>query len=49
MASLSPENFKLYKLIYERFLASQMTEAQYNVLNVDITAKIMDLKQMVKL
>lgn len=39
MASLSPENFKLYKLIYERFLASQMTEAQYNVLNVDITAK----------
>ncbi|MDD4110405.1 MAG: type I DNA topoisomerase, partial [Clostridia bacterium] len=38
MASLSPENFRLYKLIYERFLASQMTEAQYNILNVDITA-----------
>lgn len=39
MASLSPENFRLYKLIYERFLASQMADAQYNVLNVDIEAK----------
>ena len=27
--TLSADNYKLYKLIYERFLASQMTEAQY--------------------
>lgn len=39
MTSLSQDNFKLYKLIYERFLASQMTEAEYNVLSVDIKAK----------
>jgi DNA topoisomerase-1 len=39
MSSLSPDNFKLYKLIYERFLASQMSEAQFNLLNVDIDAK----------
>jgi len=30
--------YKLYKLIYNRFLASQMTEAQYNSVNVDIDA-----------
>lgn len=39
MTSLSPDNFKLYKLIYERFLASQMSEAQFNLLNVDIKVK----------
>lgn len=27
--SLTADNFKLYKLIYERFLASQMAEAEY--------------------
>ena len=27
---LSPANYKLYKLIYERFFASQMAEATYN-------------------
>ncbi len=27
--SLSSDNYKLYKLIYERFLASQMADAQY--------------------
>lgn len=27
--TLSTENYKLYKLIYERFLASQMAEAEY--------------------
>ena len=36
--SLSPENYKLYKLIYERFVASQMTEATYNSLTVTINA-----------
>ena len=39
MSSLSADHFRLYKLIYERFLASQMSEAEYNVLNVDIKAK----------
>lgn len=39
MSSLSPDNFRLYKLIYERFLASQMVEASYNVLTIDIEAK----------
>ena len=29
-ASLAPDNYKLYKLVYERFLASQMTEAEYD-------------------
>lgn len=38
MSSLSTDNFKLYKLIYERFLASQMTDALYNNVNVDISA-----------
>ena len=30
--------YRLYKLIYDRFLASQMTEAVYNTLNVKIKA-----------
>ena len=35
--SLSKDNYRLYKLIYERFLASQMIEAEYNnvVVNID--------------
>jgi len=35
---LKPELYKLYKLIYERFLASQMTEAKYDNVSVDIDA-----------
>lgn len=35
---LNKYNFKLYKLIYDRFLASQMSEAKYNSLSVDISA-----------
>lgn len=35
-SSLSADNFKLYKLIYERFLASQMAEAEY----FNVTANI---------
>ncbi len=31
-------HYKLYKLIYERFMASQMSEATYNSLSVDISA-----------
>ena len=35
---LSKNHYRLYKLIYERFLASQMSEAKYNTLTVDIKA-----------
>ena len=42
---VSNDNYKLYKLIYERFLASQMAEAQYNqvvcdIVNGDYTFKV---------
>ncbi|HAJ77766.1 MAG TPA: type I DNA topoisomerase [Clostridiales bacterium] len=33
---LSPSNYKLYKLIYERFFASQMAEATYNSVVAEI-------------
>lgn len=33
---LSSENYKLYKLIYYKFLASQMSEATFNSVNVEI-------------
>lgn len=35
---LNKYHYKLYKLIYERFLASQMSEATYNSVSVDIVA-----------
>jgi len=35
---LTPEQFKLYKLIYNRFLASQMVPATFNSVSVDISA-----------
>lgn len=35
-SSVSSEVYKLYKLIYERFLASQMSVAKYNTVSVDI-------------
>ena len=35
---LKPEVYKLYKLIYERFLASQMSPAEYDNVSVDIEA-----------
>lgn len=34
--TLSSDNYRLYKLIYERFLASQMVEAEYASVNVNI-------------
>ncbi len=37
-AQLSSDQYKLYKLIYERFLASQMTEAVQQVTSVSIDA-----------
>lgn len=33
---LSPEQYKLYKLIWDRFVASQMADAVYDTLTVDI-------------
>ena len=35
---LTPQQFKLYKLIWERFVASQMTPALYDVNTVDVAA-----------
>lgn len=43
-SSLSPDNYKLYKLIYERFLASQMSEAKYNSVVVEIDANAYKFK-----
>ncbi|HWF45841.1 MAG TPA: type I DNA topoisomerase, partial [Bryobacteraceae bacterium] len=37
--SLSDEQYKLYKLIWQRFVASQMPPAVYDQTTVDITAK----------
>ena len=34
--SINRNHYRLYKLIYERFLASQMSEAKYNSLSADI-------------
>lgn len=36
--SLKPEQFKLYKLIWERFVASQMSKAVYDTISVDVCA-----------
>ena len=36
--SLTPDQYKLYKLIYNRFLASQMATAIYDTLTVEIEA-----------
>ena len=36
--SLTKDNYRLYKLIYERFLASQMIEAEYSNVSVSINA-----------
>ena len=33
---LSPDQYKLYKLIWERFIASQMASASYNTISADI-------------
>ena len=41
---LSADQYKLYKLIYERFMASQMTAAVYDTLSVGIKANDYDFK-----
>lgn len=38
--TLSPDQYKLYKLIWERFTASQMENAVFNTVAVDIKANI---------
>lgn len=38
-ACLSSEQYKLYKLVWERFIASQMAAALYDTVSIDITAK----------
>lgn len=37
--TLSSENYKLYKLIYERFLASQMSEAEYASVTINFACE----------
>ena len=37
-ASLTPEQYKLYKLIWSRFIASQMANALHDTMSVDISA-----------
>ena len=37
-ASLTPDQYKLYNLIYNRFLASQMSQAIFDTVTVDIDA-----------
>ena len=39
--SLSSERYRLYRLIWQRFLASQMTPAVFDVVSVDISASDM--------
>ena len=41
---LNKDQYKLYKLIYNRFLASQMTSAVYNTMAVNIKANEYDFK-----
>lgn len=36
--SLNRNHYRLYKLIYDRFMASQMSEAKYNSVSVDVSA-----------
>ena len=41
---LSPEQYKLYKLVYNRFLASQMSSAIYDTIQVQINANDYNFK-----
>ncbi len=36
--SLTPEQYKLYKLVWDRFIASQMAAALYDTVSIDINA-----------
>ena len=41
---LTPDQFKLYKLVYNRFMASQMSSALYDTMSVNIKANDYDFK-----
>jgi len=41
---LTPDQYKLYKLIYNRFMASQMSAAVYDTMSVNIKANDYDFK-----
>ena len=41
---LTPDQYKLYKLVYNRFMASQMSAAVYDTMAVNIKANDYDLK-----
>ena len=43
-ASLTNDQYKIYKLIWERFVACQMTDAVYNVVSVNIDAEKYNFK-----
>ena len=43
-SSLTPDQYKLYKLIYNRFIASQMAQAIYDTVAVDIKANEYNFK-----
>lgn len=43
-ASVTAEQYKLYKLVWERFIASQMTSAVYDVVSADIDANSVTFK-----
>jgi DNA topoisomerase-1 len=43
-AAVSADQYKLYKLIYERFVASQMADARYETMTVSIDAAGYDFK-----
>ena len=42
--SLTNDQYKLYKLVYNRFLASQMAQAIFDTMNVNIKANAYDFK-----
>ena len=46
---LNKNQYRLYKLIYDRFLASQMSDAVYNTLSVHVTADAASVKYGFKL
>ncbi len=46
--SLSKDNYRLYKLIYERFMASQMSEAEYSNVNVTLNCEGYEFKTVGK-
>lgn len=43
-ASVTAEQYKLYKLVWERFIASQMTSAVYDAVSADIDANSVTFK-----